>query len=119
MKAPDWLRKVLLVILISLVLTGLYLGPPSWLSLKSLRKNRNFLKDLFHKHPIATPMVYTLFYISMVGVSMPGATALTMSSGILFPQPLAAMCACTVHHCIFFNSFYISFYKNIILYFPQ
>jgi uncharacterized membrane protein YdjX (TVP38/TMEM64 family) len=72
-----------LAVLLALVLvyaTGLH----TWLSLETLRSQRETLQGLVAGHPLTAPLAYVLLYAAATALSLPGAIFLTLGGGFLF-----------------------------------
>jgi uncharacterized membrane protein YdjX (TVP38/TMEM64 family) len=79
------LRKYLLIaILVSTAVTLYLSGATQLLSLEGFRKHHKELKSFVEERPTLAPMIYTLTYILIVSLSIPGATILTLTGGTNF-----------------------------------
>ena len=85
--------KRYLPLLIIAVLMGIaYLsGVGQYISLDSIKANRQTLIQLVTSHPLGAPFAYIMAYALLVALSFPGAVFLTLLAGFLFPQPLAML----------------------------
>ena len=70
------------------------LGLHRYLSFETLGRQQQRLAAFVAAHPIAAPAGFVLLYVLVVAVSLPGATVLTLASGLLFG--IVAGAACTV-----------------------
>ena len=84
-----WLGKhvkklALLFILITLILSVRALGVDDYLTLKSIQENWSTLQGFMQENYLGTALTFILVYIVVIGLSIPGATVLTITSGFLF-----------------------------------
>jgi uncharacterized membrane protein YdjX (TVP38/TMEM64 family) len=66
-----------------------------FLTLESLKGNRDFLLSWQAEHHLATVALFMLIYIVQTGLSLPGATILSLGAGALFGPRLGTLCAVT------------------------
>nr|WP_320011196.1 TVP38/TMEM64 family protein [uncultured Desulfobulbus sp.] len=55
-----------------------------FLTLESLKANRELLQQGADTHPLAAPLLFMALYIAQTAFSLPGATILSLSAGLLF-----------------------------------
>lgn len=92
MSNPETPRSGLKSILVRLGLLLVLVAAILWLSyayggsqlLDSLAARESELRTLSHDHPIATLAVAFLLYVAVTGLSIPGATPLSLAYGWLF-----------------------------------
>lgn len=86
-------RGKLLVVLLLAVAVGLffYLDLGHYLSLDSLKANRDRLLAFTKAHYAASVAIFILSYCVLVAVSLPGAVFLTLASGFLFGPVLGTV----------------------------
>lgn len=60
------------------------LGWHRYLSLDNLQSHRAMLSAAVAAHPVASATVYFVAYVAMAGLSLPGATILTLAGGAIF-----------------------------------
>lgn len=60
------------------------LGWHRYLSLDNLQSHRAMLSAAVVAHPVASAAVYFVAYVAMAGLSLPGATILTLAGGAIF-----------------------------------
>jgi uncharacterized membrane protein YdjX (TVP38/TMEM64 family) len=79
-------RKKVLILLLATIFIGLFfwfdLG--RYLTLESLKQNRNYLTSLYRDHPIATVAVFMAIYIIQTALALPGAAILSLAAGAVF-----------------------------------
>lgn len=63
------------------------------LTFRSLRENRANIVQYVEDNPKYAPMLYMMTIVAVVGLTIPGATLLSLTGGFLFPQPYAALYA--------------------------
>ena len=77
---------------ILIVMIGAYtfttFHPQIW---ESLRQFHLILKDFNIHHPIITPLLFILLYITYALLMLPGIVFLSLLSGFLFPQPFSTL----------------------------
>jgi len=98
-------RLIPIVLLLSLMFIAWKYGVYDFLTLDFLRTNRHSLLEFVRSYPISAPIIYILFYILLVSLSIPGAVYLTLLSGFLFSQPwstLYTVCAASTGAMIIF-----------------
>jgi uncharacterized membrane protein YdjX (TVP38/TMEM64 family) len=78
------MRRVLPLILLALVALGGAFLLGDRLSFEALRENREALTAFRDAHYAATAAVFILAYVAIVALSLPGATAATLTGGFLF-----------------------------------
>lgn len=88
-------KKKLFLLLLALVLAALFfafdLG--RFLTLESLKNNRDLLLAWQDDHRLATVALFMLIYIAQTGLSLPGATILSLAAGALFGPWLGTLYA--------------------------
>ena len=88
-------KKKLFLLLLALVLAALFfafdLG--RFLTLESLKNNRDLLLAWQAEHRLATVALFMLIYIAQTGLSLPGAAILSLAAGALFGPWLGTLYA--------------------------
>lgn len=80
-----WLKRLLpLAALVAIAVAVFALGLDRYLSLDTLRENRQTLSAFVSDNRIGAILMYVAIYILVVALSLPGATVLTLSGGFLF-----------------------------------
>jgi len=64
------------------------LGLQKYLNFDSFRENQKFIEDFIHNHYLGSIFIFSGVYIAVVGLSIPGATIMTITAGFLFGQIL-------------------------------
>ncbi|CAJ1377643.1 unnamed protein product [Effrenium voratum] len=72
---------------------GLYLRFSHLLTIASLRRNHDSVITLVDQNPIIAPLCYIGVLITVIGITCPGATMLSLLGGVLFKQPYASLYA--------------------------
>lgn len=79
-------RKKVLILLLAAIFISLFfwfdLG--RYLTLESLKQNRDYLASLYRDHPIATVAVFMAIYIIQTALALPGAAILSLAAGAVF-----------------------------------
>ncbi len=74
----------LIGVIVVLVVLFFYFDMQDYLSLTKLQSQQATILSYYANHPILTLLVYGLIYIVVTGLSLPGATVLTLAGGALF-----------------------------------
>lgn len=82
---PDLAKKIGIASVIA-ILIALYfgLGLNRTLTLAGLQASRQGFQDLYQAHPALVLLGYFSLYVAVTGLSLPGATVLTLAAGALF-----------------------------------
>lgn len=83
-RKPGALRWLPLVCLAAGFVAFFAFGLDDYLTLKTLKHNRDGLLDWVAARPLVAPLVYMLAYAAVVGLSLPGGAVLTVTGGFLF-----------------------------------
>jgi uncharacterized membrane protein YdjX (TVP38/TMEM64 family) len=79
-------RKKVLILLLAAIFIGLFfwfdLG--RYLTLESLKQNRDYLVTLYRDHRIATVAIFMALYIIQTALALPGAAILSLAAGAVF-----------------------------------
>ncbi|PZW43042.1 putative membrane protein YdjX (TVP38/TMEM64 family) [Humitalea rosea] len=84
-----WIAVAVVAVLLGLRATGL----GDILSLETLRTHRAWLSGLVAEHRLVAALLYTLVYVVVVALSIPGAVILTLAGGFLFGALLGTLLA--------------------------
>lgn len=77
--------RILLLIVIACAITGFfYFDIQQYLSLETLKTQQTRIAAYRDQQPFLALMLYGLIYIAITGLSLPGATLLTLAGGALF-----------------------------------
>jgi uncharacterized membrane protein YdjX (TVP38/TMEM64 family) len=79
-------RYIPIIILLFLALVAWGAGVHRFFSFDILRNHHQTIEMYIHTYPILSTIVYMGAYIAIVGLSIPGATILTVIGGLLFGQ---------------------------------
>lgn len=77
-------RVAVAVVLIALVVAFFAFGLADYFDLDYLKARQVQLAEQLRLHPFATALVYFLVYVAVTGLSVPGATLLTLIGGAMF-----------------------------------
>lgn len=77
-------KIALLVVLVVGIALFYYFDLGRYLSLESIKANRDNLFDLHRQNPVVTTLGFIGIYIIVVALSLPGATILTLAGGAIF-----------------------------------
>lgn len=89
MTRNSWLKRLLpFAALVAMAVAVFALGLDHYLSLNALRENRQVLSAFVADNRIGAILLYLTIYIVVVALSLPGATVLTLSGGLLFGTAL-------------------------------
>jgi len=89
-------RIVQITASLSLICTALYIYfvyGRQYLNLQALKTSRLLIIDYLNLHPFSGPAMYVVLMSAVIGTNIPGATMLSLSGGVFFDQPFAAMYA--------------------------
>lgn len=77
-------RGALAALIATLIAAFFYFHLGHYLSLGYLKSEQARLQHLFHARPLATAGVFFLCYVLITGLSLPGATLMTLAAGAIF-----------------------------------
>ncbi len=77
-------RWVLLVVIVALIAAFFMFDLQYYLTLETLKAQQAAIDTYRINHPILAVAVYALIYIAVTGLSLPGATILTLAGGAVF-----------------------------------
>jgi uncharacterized membrane protein YdjX (TVP38/TMEM64 family) len=79
-------RKKILILLLVVIFIALFfwfdLG--RFLTLESLKQNRNYLVKLYNDHRLLTVAIFMAIYIAQTALALPGAAILSLAAGAVF-----------------------------------
>jgi len=100
------------ILLFSILSVGIslyfYSGLGSQLNFQGYVRYRTQLQAFRDENLLLCAGMYTLLFCCIVLCSIPGATFITFTAGVLFPQPYATACAVTGATCGACGSFYLA-----------
>jgi dihydrolipoamide dehydrogenase len=77
--------KILLLLAIAVLMTVFFIFDlGQYLTLESLKSQQAAIESYRNAHPGLAAVIYALIYITITGLSLPGATALTLAGGAIF-----------------------------------
>ncbi len=88
----QWIKPAVFVLLIAAIVTAAYLtGAARLLTFQNLVKYRDAVKDFVNLNYVLSVLLFIAIYIIVAGLSLPGATVLTLAGGFLFSTIPAAL----------------------------
>merc|ERR1719295_37419 len=63
------------------------------LTFSALKRNHHSIIEFIDQYPVSSPLIFMCFECIVVGLTIPGATVLSMASGLFFDQPMASFYA--------------------------
>ncbi|MGZ5050247.1 MAG: FAD-dependent oxidoreductase [Methylobacter sp.] len=81
MKTSRWALLAVIIVSIALFFT---LDLQQYLTLDALKSRQASIEAYRSDHPLLAAVIYTLIYIGVTGLSLPGATLLTLAGGAVF-----------------------------------
>src|SRR5262245_41646616 len=77
--------KIAVVVMFGIAAAGFfYFDLDRFLSLQALKDNRDYLLSFTDTHSAVAAALFVLVYVAVTGLSLPGATILTLAGGFLF-----------------------------------
>ena len=80
----DLSRWALLVVIAALILAFFIFDLQQYLTLETLKAQQAAIETYRSNHPVLAIAMYVLIYIAVTGLSLPGATILTLAGGAVF-----------------------------------
>ena len=77
-------KMILIILLVTAVAAFFLLGFDRFLSIELVKSGQQFFRDYYRTHPFRTMAAYSVFYIFIVMVSIPGTAVLAIAGGTLF-----------------------------------
>ena len=77
-------RLVVVVALVALIAAYFIFDLGRFFSLEQLKASQAAFNDYFAAHPVQTVAIYFLVYVLVTGLSLPGATVMTLAGGAIF-----------------------------------
>lgn len=78
------MRYFVVALIIFVVIAYFTTGVGSYLTLESLKQNRDLLAAQFLNNPLSVSLIFGFTYILVTALSIPGATILTLTAGAIF-----------------------------------
>jgi len=86
------IKKILLLVVIVGIIVGIrFSGLGDYLTFENLKENREYLHDVVGKNYLFSVILFILTYIVVAGLSIPGASTVTLAGGLLFGTILTAL----------------------------
>ncbi|MCF6249697.1 MAG: FAD-dependent oxidoreductase [Methylococcaceae bacterium] len=77
-------RVLLLLVIVSLIAVFFIFDLQQYLSLEMLKEQQATIESYRREHPVLAVVFYMLVYVVVAGLSLPGATILTLAGGAVF-----------------------------------
>jgi pyruvate/2-oxoglutarate dehydrogenase complex dihydrolipoamide dehydrogenase (E3) component/uncharacterized membrane protein YdjX (TVP38/TMEM64 family) len=77
-------RLVLAAIIVVLIVAFLALDLKQYFTLEYLKSQQAALEAYFSANPLQTALIYFVVYVAVTGLSLPGATVMTLAGGAIF-----------------------------------
>ncbi len=78
-------KKILLIVVLCCIILAIRLsGFGSYFSFENLKGHSDLLLKIAAAHPLLSPLLFILLYVLVAGLSIPGATILTLAAGFVF-----------------------------------
>lgn len=90
-RSPPAAKVFILVLLIGAVIAFFYFDLDRYLSLEALKVHRDALLDYTQAHYGMAVVLFIIVYTLVTGVSVPGATVMTLAGGFLFGSVLGTL----------------------------
>lgn len=81
------------LVLLGSVVIVLYMNFAKYLTIQSLKENHSKLQDFIEANPMSSSLAYVAIMTAIIGLTLPGTTALSFAGGVLFKQPKACFLA--------------------------
>jgi uncharacterized membrane protein YdjX (TVP38/TMEM64 family) len=93
MTKKSYKNRIFALILLIALLAGIFILTPArnLLDLKSLLANKDRLLESVQGHYLPAVLIYIFLYMAVVALSIPGATAVTLTGGFLFGPFLSVL----------------------------
>ena len=89
-------KKYITIFLIILIIAlNYYFKSINFFSLENIKANKNLLINFINKNLLSSIFIFSLIYILVVSLSLPGAAILSLTAGFLFPFPLSGLIVLT------------------------
>ena len=75
------------------VMVTLYLNFAKYLTIQSLKENHQVITTFVDENPTTSAVAYVSVMTLIIGLTLPGTTALSFAGGVLFKQPQACFLA--------------------------
>jgi len=75
---------IIISLIVAIFLGFFYFDLGRFLNFETLKESRNQLQDFYHNNILLTILIFASIYIVSTSISIPGATILTLSGGVIF-----------------------------------
>ncbi|MCB1072710.1 MAG: TVP38/TMEM64 family protein [Chlamydiia bacterium] len=80
-----------LIIIIILMLIVYFSGVTKYLTFETIKENRQLILSYIDQYPLLMPFLFTLIYVVMTALSLPGGALLSILGGFIFGVPLSTI----------------------------
>lgn len=77
-------KFAVIAVIAALVVAFLWFDLGRWLDLEHLKSHQAAIEGVWREHPVAVLAAYFAAYVAITGLSLPGATILTLAGGAVF-----------------------------------
>jgi pyruvate/2-oxoglutarate dehydrogenase complex dihydrolipoamide dehydrogenase (E3) component/uncharacterized membrane protein YdjX (TVP38/TMEM64 family) len=84
MPSPGRRRLLVLLVLVAVIAAFFASGAYRYLGFQAIKAEQAQVQDWYRAHPAATAAAFFLLYVAITGLSIPGATVLTLIAGAIF-----------------------------------
>eukprot|EP00400_MALV-I_sp_L67-5_P001280 gene1280-421_t len=78
---------------LAVVVIVLYMNFAKYLTIQSLKENHHRLQAFIEETPTSSALAYVTVMTTLIGLTLPGTTAMSFAGGVLFKQPQACLLA--------------------------
>lgn len=80
-----------IIIIVILMIIAYFSGITNYISFENIKENRQLILSYVDQHPIVMPLIFTLIYVVMTALSLPGGALLSILGGFIFGVPLSTI----------------------------
>ncbi|MCP5503629.1 MAG: TVP38/TMEM64 family protein [Chlamydiales bacterium] len=80
-----------IIIIIILMLIVYFSGVTKYLTFETIKENRQLILSYIDQYPLLMPFLFTLIYVVMTALSLPGGALLSILGGFIFGVPLSTI----------------------------
>lgn len=79
------MKKIIILLIIAILIAGFFLFDlHQYLDFSYIKSKQQIITDYFQAHPVKTAVIFFFIYIAVAGLSLPGATVLSILAGAIF-----------------------------------
>lgn len=83
------MKKIIILLILAILIAGFFLFDlHQYFDFSYIKSKQQIITDYFQTHPIKTAVIFFFIYIAVAGLSLPGATVLSILAGAIFGLPL-------------------------------